>query len=77
MENPLKNIDVFLMTPEEMDHWLENNLQSLGQNDMNAFATLMFMAGQAKIYITKKNMIDDFYEFLEKEIRKVEKVGVH
>ena len=77
MANLLKNTDVILMSPEELDHWLESNLQSLSQNDMNAFATLMFMAGKAEIYITKKNMFEDFCEFLEKEISEIEKVDVH
>jgi len=77
MANPLKNIDVILMSPEELDHWLESNLQSLSQNDMNAFATLMFMAGKAEIYITKKNMFEDFCDFLQKEIEEIEKVDVH
>lgn len=77
MANPLKNIDVILMSPEELDQWLESNLQSLSPNDINAFATLMFMAGQAETYITKHNMFDDFCEFIQKEIDEIETVGVH
>ena len=77
MANPLKNTDVILMTPEELDQWLESNLQSLSPNQINAFATLMFMVGKAGTYITKKNMVEGFYEFLDKEIRELETVDVH